>query len=78
MVYLISFAATIPGVSKLIRYLMKVMIRMEMTGWIDLYVDRKVYMQMMALGAASYAVIAVLEYRKINKVPMDEALKNAE
>ena len=33
---------------------------------------------MMALGAASYAVIAVLEYRKINKVPMDEALKNAE
>ena len=78
VVYLISFAATIPGVSKLIRYLMKVMIRMEMTGWIDLYVDRKVYMQMMALGAASYAVIAVLEYRKINKVPMDEALKNAE
>ena len=78
LVYLISFAATIPGVSKLIRYLMKVMIRMEMTGWIDLYVDRKVYIQMMALGAASYAVIAALEYRKINKVPMDEALKNAE
>ena len=78
MVYLISFAATIPYVSKLIRYLMKVMIRMEMTGWIELYVDRKIYIQMMALGAASYAVIAVLEYRKINKVPMDEALKNAE
>ena len=27
---------------------------------------------------AAYAVIAVLEYRKIGRVPMDEALKNAE
>ena len=49
-----------------------------MTGWIELYVGNKVYMQMMALGILSYAVVAVFEYRKINRVPMDEALKNAE
>ena len=78
VVYILSFAATIPLVTVLIRYLMKVMIRMEMTGWIDLYVDRVVHIEMLVLGIASYAAVAVLEYRKISKVPMDEALKNAE
>ena len=78
VVYLVCFVATIPAVSALIRYLMKVMIRLEMTGWIELYVGNKVYVQMLALGVLSYAVVAFFEYRKINKVPMDEALKNAE
>ena len=78
VVYLACFAATIPAVTVLIRYLMKVMIRLEMTGWIELYVGNKVYVQMLALGVLSYAVVAFFEYRKINKVPMDEALKNTE
>ena len=34
--------------------------------------------RVLALGIGAYAVIAVLEYRKIGRVPMDEALKNAE
>ena len=78
IVYLVCFAATIPLVSSLIKTLMKIMIRMEMTGWIELYVGAKVYVQMLLLGIASYAVIAVFEYRKIGAVPMDEALKNVE
>lgn len=78
VVYLVCFAATIPLVSTLIRYLMKVMIRLEMTGWIELYVGTPVYVQMAVLGVLAYAVVAAFEYRKIGKVPMDEALKNAE
>ena len=78
VVYLLCFVATIPAVTVLIRYLMKVMIRLEMTGWIELYVGNIVYAEMLALGIGAYAVIAVLEYRKISRVPMDEALKNAE
>ena len=78
VVYLLCFAATIPAVSALIKYLMKVMIRLEMTGWIELYVGNIVYEEMLALGIGAYAVIAALEYRKIGRVPMDEALKNAE
>ena len=62
----------------MIKYLMKVMIRLEMTGWIELYVGNIVYEEMLALGIGAYAVIAALEYRKIGRVPMDEALKNAE
>ena len=78
VVYLACFAATIPLVTILIRYLMKMMIRMEMTGWIDLYVGRPVYVEMIILGVLSYEVVALFEYRKIGKVPMDEALKNVE
>ena len=78
VVYLVCFVATIPSVTVLIKYLMKIMIRLEMTGWIELYVGNKVYAQMLALGILSYAVVAIFEYRKINRVPMDEALKNAE
>ena len=77
IVYLACFVATIPAVSVLIKYLMKVMIRLEMTGWIELYVGNIVYEEL-ALGIGAYAVIAALEYRKIGRVPMDEALKNAE
>ena len=29
-------------------------------------------------GVIAYAVVAILEYRKISKVPMEEALKNVE
>ena len=78
VVYLLCFVATIPTVTVLIKYLMKIMIRLEMTGWIELYVGNIVYEEMLALGIGAYAVIAALEYRKIGRVPMDEALKNAE
>ena len=78
VVYLIFFAATLPCVTVLIRFLMKIMIRMEMTGWIELYVGSKVYVQMAALGVLSYVVVAMFEYKKIGRVPMDETLKNAE
>ena len=32
----------------------------------------------MAIGIETYAVVAVLEFRRIRHVPMDEALKNVE
>jgi putative ABC transport system permease protein len=33
---------------------------------------------MFVYGIVTYAIVAVLEYRKIGKVPMEEALKNVE
>lgn len=50
----------------------------SMTGWITLWIDPMIYVQMFAAGAGSYFVIALLEYRRIRRVPMDEALKNVE
>lgn len=50
----------------------------SLSGWITLWIDPVIYVQMFVIGIVTYAVIALLEYRKIQKVPMSEALKNVE
>ena len=54
------------------------MMLQSLSGWIALYIDPKIYVKMFVIGLVTYAVVALLEYRKIQKVPMDEALKNIE
>ena len=61
---------------------MKVIFREMMlqsfSGWIALYIAPEIYVKMFLIGIVSYAAVSLLEYRKIRKVPMDEALKNVE
>lgn len=46
--------------------------------WISFYVLPSIYPKMFIMGMGVYAVIALLQFMKIKKVPMDEALKNVE
>lgn len=48
------------------------------SGWITLWIDPVIYVKMFIAGFATYGVVALLEYHRIKKVPMDEALKNVE
>lgn len=50
----------------------------EMTGWLTYYVAPYLYFVMFVLGIISYGLVAVLQLRKIKRIPMDEALKNME
>lgn len=50
----------------------------EYSGWLTLYISKGVYVKMVVIGILVYAFVAVLQYRKIRKIPMDEALKNVE
>ena len=50
----------------------------DYAGWLSLYIAPKVYVEMLVLGIVSYGLVAILQFRKIKKVPMDEALKNVE
>lgn len=50
----------------------------SMSGWITFELSPMIFVEMIALGVAAYAVVAALEYRRIKKIPMGEALKNAE
>ena len=50
----------------------------DYTGWLSLYIAPKVYVEMFVMGIIVYALVALLQFRKIKKIPMDEALKNAE
>ena len=53
-------------------------IKMMMNGWIEVYIDPMIYVEMFFLGTVTYALVALLEYRKVKKVPMTDALKNVE
>ena len=74
MCLLLSF----PLETILMKTIFREMMLQSFSGWIALYIDPKVYVEMFIIGLLSYAVVALLEYRKIRKVPMDEALKNVE
>lgn len=51
---------------------------MDMSGWLTFYISPAIYWQMPLIGFVSYLIIALILYKKIGKVPMDEALKNVE
>lgn len=64
------------------RYLMGFIFRQimlnSMSGWIQFYTNKSVFIKMFLLGGITYGAVAALEFRKIKRVPMDEALKNVE
>ncbi len=62
-------------------FFMKIIMRIvlsSMSGWIGFYVDPVIYLKMFFIGIVTYLAVAVLEYKKIGRVPMDAALKNVE
>lgn len=74
---LLSLLLTIP----LDNFIMKKMcigIFADYPGYFPYYVPEITYVKMLVLGVLSYAVVAVLQMKKIKKVPLGEALKNVE
>lgn len=59
-------------------YLFRAVMMNSISGWITFYVDPDIYIQMFFLGISTYAAVALLELRRIRRIPMDEALKNVE
>jgi putative ABC transport system permease protein len=49
-----------------------------MSGWIPLLFNKIIYLKILILGISTYVIIAYFEYRKIRKIPKEEALKNVE
>lgn len=54
-------------------YIMK-----DYSGWLTVYLDPKVFVQMFFMGIGCYVLVAATQFFKIHKIPMDEALKNVE
>lgn len=50
----------------------------EMSGWLTYYVAPMNYLKAVIMGLIAYAVSALLQYRKIGKVRMEEALKKVD
>lgn len=59
-------------------YIFRWMLTNSMSGWIPIYLGKSIYVKMFIMGIASYGAVALLEYRRIQRIPMDAALKNVE
>lgn len=47
-------------------------------GWFELIIPFRLYLQIFVMMVLTYLVVAVFQYFKIRRIPMDEALKNVE
>lgn len=50
----------------------------DFSGWLSFYIKPEIYVEMFVMVIAAYAAVALLQFKKIQKIPMDEALKNVE
>ena len=50
----------------------------RMDGWLPPYVPFKTYVWMVLMVVGAYLIVMFIDYHRIKKVPMDQALKNAE
>ena len=78
LVVILLVWVSIPIVSGVLKLLIYYMLLELMTGWIPIVLKADLFVTAAAMGLASYAVVAVIEMRKIRKIPMDLALKNVE
>jgi putative ABC transport system permease protein len=47
-------------------------------GWLDFLIQPVGYIKMFVFVLISYVIVMFLDFRRIKKIPMDEALKNVE
>ena len=78
IVIVLCLLISLPIETTIMEVLFREMLLQSISGWIALWIDPMIYVQMFVIGLVTYAVVALLEYKKIRKVPMGEALKNAE
>ena len=78
IVVVICLLVSFPAERAVMEVLFREMMLSSISGWITMWVDPMIYVQMFGAGMVTYAVVALLEFGKIKKVPMDEALKNVE
>ncbi|MBO6047926.1 MAG: ABC transporter permease [Erysipelotrichaceae bacterium] len=78
LVVVLSCFITTPASYAMLVPIFKAMMKEEMTGWVSFNISSSVFIRTFIYGVLAYIIVAILEYRKIEKVPMDEALKNVE
>lgn len=78
IVVILCLIITIPLDFWILEYMFESIMMAKMSGWIPLEVTPIVFVEMIIIGLIAYLAVSILEYRKIGKVPLAEALKNAE
>lgn len=78
LVTVLEILASLPVEEKIMTVLFREVMMTSMSGWIPLYIAPRLYVQMAAYGIGAYSLVALLELRRIGKIPESEALKCVE
>lgn len=78
LVVVFCLLLSLPLETVIMKVLFREMMLSSISGWITLWIDPMIYVQMFAAGIITYGIVALLEFRRVKKVPMDEVLKNVE
>ncbi len=78
VVVIVSLLVSYPILSYVMVWIFRIMLKKMMSGWMIIWLDPSVYVKMFLMGIITYAVVAILEYRRIGRIPMSEALENVE
>jgi putative ABC transport system permease protein len=78
IVVVIFLLISLPIEYHVMKFLFQMIMMSSITGWISFYMDSKIYVEMFLMGITAYMLVAALEYRKVRRIPMEEALKNVE
>ena len=70
---LLTYLVATPVMVYLYHYFMQ-----KIKGWLNIWIGFDTYVWMFVIGVLSYSFVALFQYRKIKKIPMDEALKSVE
>ena len=75
VVVVLCLLLSLPIETAVMNVLFREMMLASISGWITLWIDPMIYVQMFGAGIVTYGLVALLEFRRVKKVPMDEALK---
>ncbi len=77
LVVIASLILTLPLVDFILSYVI-VVIMSEYAGYLPYYVPFSTYLKIIAVGIISYSIIAIIQFRKVKRIPLDMVLKNRE
>ncbi|MCR5743501.1 MAG: FtsX-like permease family protein [Lachnospiraceae bacterium] len=77
-VVILSLLVTVPLTDIAMRAIFSGYLYKRMSGYFPFIISPWIYVEMIALGVVSYGVVAMLQMRKINRIPKADALKNVE
>ena len=78
LVVVVSLLLSYVILTKVMVWVFREMLKRMMSGWLVIWLDPKVYVEMFLLGVLTYAIVAVIEYFRIGRISMSDALKNVE
>lgn len=77
-IVVISALITIPLLKYSLMFLFEWMLRLMLAGWVPIIINDSAFIETTILGILTYLIVSFIEYQKIRKIPMTNALKNDE